>query len=190
LIIGFRDDGRPDTPPPTDVRSKFHLDVIQPIVSRFASQSFSIAVEFVKREGVEYPVICVPIGVETPVAAKSDLPNPDSSKRPLVVCNAVYIRTVESNGTISSSAARWKDWPQIVRNCFDNREADIGAFVRRHLSNIELGPLSGLLAVKPPKKPSLNVPSISRRRARFDSMRRGKMNGFPCRPWEHSRSPS
>lgn len=172
LVIGIKNDGKPSPSPPRDVRATFHGDTIQRIVSDFASQPFPVVVEFVERAGIEYPIVCVPSGVETPVAAKSDLA--DSEGKPLVKCDAVYVRTLHSNHTVSSSAARWRDWPQIARHCFDNREADIGAFIRRHLSNLNLGPLSGLFT---PAKPAPTA--VDRARAfldtgkgRFDAMAR------------------
>jgi hypothetical protein len=57
----------------------------------------------------------------------------------------VYIRTLDANGVASSAPANHGDWEKIVKICFDNREADIGAFVRRHLQGIDLGALTGLL---------------------------------------------
>ncbi|MCS3695188.1 hypothetical protein ABIF07_000073 [Bradyrhizobium elkanii] len=45
----------------------------------------------------------------------------------------IYFRTLHANGTLSSSLARPQDWPDILDICFDNREADIGKFLRRHL---------------------------------------------------------
>jgi hypothetical protein len=137
LVIGVDDNGQPDPAVPADVRGAFHPDIIQGIVTRFASQPFEVTVEFIERGGVEYPVICVSSGVETPVAARRDLPNPADNTKPLVRCDTVYVRTLNANNTVSSSAARWQDWPQVTRNCFENREADIGAFLRRHLANVD-----------------------------------------------------
>lgn len=34
----------------------------------------------------------------------------------------------------STTKATGKDWPDILKVCFDNREADIGRFLRRHLT--------------------------------------------------------
>ncbi len=44
--------------------------------------------------------------------------------------------TLRSNNTPSTSKAGWKDWPNLVEVCFENREADIGRFIRRHLSGV------------------------------------------------------
>ena len=150
LIFGIRDNGTPDPAVPADVRAMFHGDVIQQIVGDFASQPFAVVVEFIERDGVAYPVICVPSGIETPVAAKRDLPNAVPKKQPLVKCDAVYVRTIISSNTVSSSPARAADWPQLVRHCFDNREADIGAFIRRHLPSLSLSHLSDLLTPAAP----------------------------------------
>jgi hypothetical protein len=144
LVIGFTDDGQPDlTNVPADVRTTFHIDTVQAIVSRFAAEPFSIDVEFVEVNGQTYPVISVPAGVRSPVAAKSTLSAPDG--RVLVRDHAVYVRSLNSNNTVSSTEARRGDWDRLTRICFDNREADIGGFVRRHLSAMNLQSLATLL---------------------------------------------
>src|SRR5262245_6476332 len=51
---------------PSDVRAAFHVDTIQGIITRFASESFEVTVHFVERDGVEFPVIEVPQGIKTP----------------------------------------------------------------------------------------------------------------------------
>jgi hypothetical protein len=75
LIIGFDDKTlQPDAGnEPGDVRTAFHIDKIQRIVSRYTSELFEVAVGFGKRDGVEHPVIVVPEGVRVPVAAKTEL---------------------------------------------------------------------------------------------------------------------
>lgn len=135
LIIGFCDDGKPDTNHrPEDLRKKFHADVIQEIISKYASDAFEVTVRFEEYEGNEYPIIDVPSGVRTPVACKAGLPGDQK----LLKTDAVYVRTLGASNTVSSSAAKWKDWERIIQYCFDNREADIGGFIRRHLSGLDL----------------------------------------------------
>ncbi|MBI4092469.1 MAG: ATP-binding protein [Candidatus Kerfeldbacteria bacterium] len=135
LVIGF--DNRTLQPVkdgiPADVKSAFHLDKVQGLVSRFASEPFEIAVEFREREGRAHPVVIVPSGVKTPVASKSDLVHGDDK---LICTDDVFVRSLRSNNTPSTTRAGWKDWPKIVEVCFDNREADIGRFMRRHLSAV------------------------------------------------------
>jgi hypothetical protein len=134
LLIGFDNKTlMPAGTAPRDVRSAFHVDKIQGLVSRFASEPFGIAVEFPKREGQEYPVIAVPPGVKTPVATRSDLKNGDAR---LVTAGDVYVRSLRANNTPSTAKAGWQDWPALVETCFDNREADIGRFMRRHLGGL------------------------------------------------------
>lgn len=132
LIIGFDNDTlQPDKENvPGDVQSAFNIDKIQGLVSRYASEPFEVTVEFPEREGQLYPVIVVPPGVKTPVATKSDL---FSEGTKLISANDVFVRSLNSNNTPSSTKAGWKDWPKVVEVCFDNREADIGRFLRRHL---------------------------------------------------------
>ena len=140
LVIGFDNDTRePDqNNVPPNVKTAFHIDTIQALISKYASESFEVSVEFPEREGQPYPVITVPTGVQTPVAVKSDLwfKNSKGENQKLISVDDVYIRSLESNGTPSTTKARGKDWPKILDVCFDNREADIGRFLRRHLGGL------------------------------------------------------
>ena len=143
LVIGFTDDGLPDKgSSPTDIRTKFHADVIQGIVGKYSSEPFPVEVHFVLREGQDYPVIAIPAGVRTPVAAKAELPG--KVGKPLVRDHAIYVRSLSSNNTVSSSEPRRGDWDRLMRTCFDNREADIGSFVRRHLAGLDLERLGAI----------------------------------------------
>jgi hypothetical protein len=141
LIIGFDDKTRlPDVGnEPRDVRAAFQIDKIQGIVSRYSYELFEVAVGFGERDGVQHPVVVVPEGVRVPIAAKADLK--DSKGKLLVRLGDVYFRTLGSNGTVSTAAARPSDWRDIVEICFENREADIGRFLRRHLGDRDLGAL-------------------------------------------------
>ena len=65
--------------------------------------------------------------------------------RPLIRDHAVYVRSLNSNNTVSSTEARRGDWERMARICFDNREADIGGFVRRHLAALNLETLAALV---------------------------------------------
>jgi hypothetical protein len=135
IVIGFDNETlEPDKHNvPSDVKVLFHIDKIQGLISRFASEPFEVTVEFPERDGQLYPVIVVPPGVKTPVAAKSDLRVGD---RALISTDSIYIRSLRANNTPSTTRATWKDWPNIVETCFDNREADVGRFLRRHLGSL------------------------------------------------------
>src|SRR5262249_46200596 len=122
FLIGFSNNGLPEASNvPDDVRGTFHIDTIQAIIGKYASVPFPIAVNFVDREGQEYPVISVPPGVTIPVAAKADLPGP--SGKPLIKDHAVYVRSILANNTVSSAEARRDDWDRLIRICLENREA-------------------------------------------------------------------
>jgi hypothetical protein len=49
------------------------------------------------------------------------------------------------NGTVSTALARPQDWKEMVEICFDNREADVGRFLRRQLGGQEIGTLKNVL---------------------------------------------
>jgi hypothetical protein len=146
IVIGFDNETlEPDkNNVPSDVRALFHVDKIQGLVSRFASEPFEVAVEFPERDGQLYPVVVVPPGVKTPVAAKSDLRVGDKT---LISADSVHIRSLRANKTPSTTRATWKDWPKIVEVCFDNREADIGRFLRRHLGGLTPEVVRGFMAM-------------------------------------------
>ena len=138
LIVGFDN----DTLKPekynlsSPVKSAFHIDKIQRLVSKYASEPFEVAVEFPERDGQIHPVIVIPPGVGTPVASRANL----LSKSGKLICvDDVYVRSLLSNNTPSSTKVGWKDWPKIMEVCFEAREADIGRFFRRHLAGINPG---------------------------------------------------
>jgi len=135
VVIGFDNETlAPDNNNvPNNVKSLFHTDKLQGLISRFASEPFQVVVDFAEREGQLYPIIIIPPGVKSPVAAKSDLKFLDKT---LISTDAVYVRSLIANNTPSTTRATWKDWQHIIDVCFDNREADIGRFLRRHLGNI------------------------------------------------------
>lgn len=133
LVIGLDNQSLEPTDEgkPKDIRASFHIDAIQQVISKYASTPFEVAVAFARRNGQEFPVIAVGSGVNSPVAATKELTGVDG--KVLIRQHAVYFRTLNSSGVPSSSPARHSDWSDIVNICFENREADIGRFLRRHL---------------------------------------------------------
>jgi len=149
---------------PVDVRGTFHLDKIQGIVSHYASEPFEIGVAFEPRDGFDHAVMVIPQGVTAPVAATRRL---ESAGRKLIGVGDVYARTLRANGTPSTALARPEDWREIVDICFENREADIGRFVRRQLTALDLGSLRtalealGLGPPAPPPTPTLRDRAVA-----------------------------
>jgi hypothetical protein len=125
LVIGFNNELLQADPLPSgyDVREKFHLDVIQAIVSRYASPSFTIDVHFPENRGIRHPVVVIPSGIKTPVVCKKNL-SPDGKSKFLLRDKEIYVRTISANGTVSSSVGNSDDIEQLVDRCFQNREAD------------------------------------------------------------------
>ena len=138
IILGFDDDTlKPeDAGRPTDPHAAFHIDTVQGIISRYASEPFEIAVGFAARDGKEHAVIVIPAGVTAPVVVNRNL---NSAGKRLLEVGDVYFRTLNANGTPSSARARPEDWRDILEVCFANREADIGSFFRRHLPGLDIG---------------------------------------------------
>jgi hypothetical protein len=141
LLIGFNDKTlAPDPRTLADVRKSFHADQIQYLVSRYSSDAFAVTVEFIERDGQEHPVIVFPSGIRVPIAIKADLVDTSTGKKVLRE-GEVPFRTLSSSGNVSTSAARPTDWKDILEICFENREADIGRFVRRHLGGPDIASL-------------------------------------------------
>lgn len=136
LVIGFDNDSlEPDSGnAPEDAQAVFHVDTIQGLISHYSSDPFEVTIWFPERGSQKYPVIEVPRDVKTPVAVKRDLIDGEDK---ILSEGDVYIRSLRMNNTPSAGKARWKDWNQIAETCFDNREADIGRFIRRHIGNID-----------------------------------------------------
>jgi hypothetical protein len=139
LVIGFNDatteaDAYPFA---EDVERVFHVDAIQGLVSRFASAPFDIEVQTRSNGEQKHPIIVIPDGTRVPVVAKRDLVA-DGGKK-LIAEGEIYFRTLRSNGTPSSARLQAGDAEALVEICFDNREADIGRFLRRHLGGVDAG---------------------------------------------------
>ena len=75
--------------------------------------------------------IVVPSGITTPTMCKKNSPDGTSTK---IAIGIIYTRTIASNGTISSAPASQQDLENITKTCFNNRVADIGQFLRDHLT--------------------------------------------------------
>jgi hypothetical protein len=141
LVIGFNNETlEADEYTQQKVVSEvYHLDLIQGLVSRYANLPFEIEVAVRERERREHPVILVPEGLQVPVVVKRDL-NGEGGKS-LLKEGDLYFRTLRSNGTPSSARISPNDYPDLLDICFENREANIGRFIRRQLSGIDLASL-------------------------------------------------
>jgi hypothetical protein len=128
LVIGFNDRTCQPDPLPSglDARTTYHTDEIQRIVSKYASPAFVIEVHYPEKDGVMYPVIQIPAGVRTPAVCKANfsVQGSDGRERFLLRQNNIYVRTVATNGTISSASGNSEDIAGLVDRCFENREAD------------------------------------------------------------------
>jgi len=153
LVIGFDDlTCQPDEAhAPENVEEVFHVDKIQGLVGKYASESFEIAISFPERANRRYPVISVPAGVKTPVAVKADLWDGQTK---LLAVDDVFVRSLNSSNVPSTTRAGWRDWARIVEVCFENREADVARFIRRHLVSM---PNDMLLALQGAASPAPNI---------------------------------
>lgn len=136
ILIGF--DNKTCLPDhenaPNSVRELFHKDKIQGMVTKYASESFEVEIHFPEIDGNEFPVIEIVSGVKSPVGTKRDYVENGITH---IRQNKVYVRSLLSNNTPSTTEATWKDWEPLVERCFNNREADIGRFFRRHIGGLK-----------------------------------------------------
>ena len=148
LIIGIDNNtGLPDSEnAPENIHETFHPDKVQSIVSKYSSEVFEIKVEYVERDNLEIPVICVPGNIKTPVVSKSELRDKNGKGKILIGLNKVYMRSLSSNNTVSTTEIQYRDWDRLLSICFDNREADIGKFIRRHISSINTDSIKSIIS--------------------------------------------
>ena len=142
LVVGFvNSTWQPDEANcPIDVRSVFNVDKMQALVTKYASEVFEVGVGFSMRDGIEYPVIVVPPGFTAPVVVKRDLKKVGTNEDILKV-NDFFVRTLNANGTPSTAKAGPLDLRMVMDLCFENRVADVGRFLRRHLTGTNVGEL-------------------------------------------------
>ncbi len=142
IVFGFTDDTSEvdfsNAPPNNEtIRIKFHIDKIQGMITKYSSEPFEVKLHYRLKSELKYPlfpIIEIPYGIKTPVAAKADLIK--GGNKYLIKANRIYVRTLSANNTPSTAEAIWKDYNKLVEVCFDNREADIGRFLRRHLGGV------------------------------------------------------
>jgi hypothetical protein len=160
LLIGFSNDGQPRSDPPNfDLHKAFHPDQVQDLVAAHASERFEVEVEFFEVAGIEHVRLTAPVGVIVPVAVRSSIKHPDTGKD-LLTFGEVPFRTLSTNGRPSSAACQPGDWADLMAICFDNREADIGRFLRRHLASPALPDALRALLGTPPD-PSLRDQALA-----------------------------
>jgi hypothetical protein len=156
LVIGIDDktlapvaEGRP-----ADLRAAYHPDALQKLVNDYAEPGFPVTVEFVERDGLEFPVVAVPPGVKSPAMARQDVKNDKEVK--VLRQHAVYVRSATNDVVQTTEPRSAQDWDDLMGICFDNREADVGRFLRRNLGGMldELGLKPRAEQPLPPATPS------------------------------------
>lgn len=145
LLIGISDDGTLlNLPNDYDPETLFTQDTVQAIVSSYSTQQFGVDVYHVildEPPDSKVVAIVVPGDITTPTMCKKDS---RADRNPKVKEGIIYTRTVNSNGTISSAPASQQDLEGITKMCFDNRVADIGQFLRDHLTDENIRVLNNI----------------------------------------------
>jgi len=107
----------------------YHTDRVNEIVGRYAVPKFEVVVAFKKYGAQVHPELTISGGIQSPVISRSGF---EKELRQ----NAIYVRTISNGQPSSCEPMTAADWEKLMRICFDNREADIGRFMRRHLGDI------------------------------------------------------
>jgi hypothetical protein len=130
IVIGVDDKTRTLIPTPRelDVKQVFKDDLIQPLVTKYATPAFEVVVEFVEIDTSTYPVILIPRGVTAPVMCKRDSSNGDGER--LLKQKTIYVRTAR-HGRIGTSEADGEDLKELIDTCIANRELDNARFLTR-----------------------------------------------------------
>lgn len=146
LVVGLdeRDERKSDSARTRRLAKLFDFDRVQEIVSKYASESFSVETVHHRIEQAQFVTVSVPGGIRTPVSARASLRS-NNGDRILIHKNRVYARSLASNGRVSTSEAHPSDLDRVVNHCFANREADIGGFLRRHLSAEHVAEIAGYI---------------------------------------------
>jgi hypothetical protein len=135
LLLGVGDNGEILEPgPELDLAQRYQGDRIQDLVSRHASERFPVDTQIVEQDGCRYVRIDVAAGIRTPVRVAQSIAKEDGSKQ-ILTKGDVLVRTLESNGRVSTAPCGADDWERLMQTCFDNRESDIARFIRRHLGS-------------------------------------------------------
>jgi Putative DNA-binding domain len=182
LVIGIDDATRDHLPAPPDfaVRELFHPDAIQHLVSKYASQSFEVVVDFPRVGAHEHPVISIPGGVITPVACRADL---RLEEQFLLREGDIFVRTLAANGTISSARMSWRDLEALTARCFENRDVNQAGILKKILPGLlpELRKALGSLGAAPvggQEKASAQKKILEYGLSRFDQIAKERAIGL------------
>lgn len=160
LVIGFNNSSLQADPYALDEPQQvlFHPDRVQELVSRHAHEPFEVTVEVRSINGQDHPVIVVPDGIRIPTSVKTALSG--SGNKPLLISGDIYFRTLNANGVPSSAKMHSRDLPALLEICFDNREADIGRFLRRQLGASDSAKLATIISPALPQQEKLKDRAI------------------------------
>lgn len=168
LVIGFDNNGTIKSQFSNEkIKEDFHFDAIQQIISRYSSELIEVSIILHNFKNKLYPFIFIPSGVKRPSYIKSELISKDinGNQKILLGNRKIFIRTLSSNGTVSSSEPQQKDWDKLFDYCMENREGDIAKFLQKHLTETHLKTIGDYFtekninfskSEKPNQNPSIN----------------------------------
>ncbi len=119
VLIGIDDKTTSPISPPdwlNDIQAYYSQDTIQRIVSNHANPNFEVTVI---HKDSSYVTIRINGGIEAPTYSKIDVK--DSNQKSILRKNSLYTRTLNSNGTASSSEANHEDIAKIMERCERNK---------------------------------------------------------------------
>ncbi len=135
LLLGFNKTGTgpADYDPKFEIDSAYSEDALQDLVTKYASERFELRVHRQFRDGKPIVVVEVPGDLRVPVFTKQSCVDEKGTEH--IKSHRCYVRTLEASGRVSTSEISWRELPALLERCFENRESDIGRFLRRHLGS-------------------------------------------------------
>lgn len=119
VLIGFDNKTSSSISPPDwldDIQSYYSQDKIQLIASNHANPRFEVTVAY---KDNSYVIIQISGGIEQPTYSTKEIK--DSKQKFILKKDSLYTRTLDSNGTASSSEANHKDIAEITKKCERNK---------------------------------------------------------------------
>jgi Putative DNA-binding domain len=123
LWIGLKDDGNYDEVSNSKLE-QYEATNINNLLQQYCNLPNDI--KFEKNDSVV--LIEVIPGVVKPIFAKKEITK-------ILKQDILYMRTYRPNNTISTDSAKVEDYEILIKNCIDNRDADISQFIRKHITD-------------------------------------------------------
>lgn len=136
LLIGYDDKSFGEAAEDDEVKVKFKPEYIQTTIIDYSSEKFELELFFYEGIALSHPCIIVPTGVTCPAVVTRELSSRSQENTKLLSKGDFYIRTYESNNSISSARITNKnDYERFLCTAFGNKELDHVTFIKRNFAD-------------------------------------------------------